>query len=81
MILRDALEAAASTDRDKVNTAIRAMDSTTGAATLFPGGRVKFDERGRREGAALVIAQWQNGVPVSIFPADSAVAQPIWPRR
>jgi branched-chain amino acid transport system substrate-binding protein len=81
MILRDALEAAASTDRDKLNAAIKAMDSTEGAAKLFPGGRIKFDERGRREGAALVIAQWQNGVPVTVFPTDAAVAQPIWPRR
>ncbi len=81
MMLRDAVEAAGSADRDKVNAAIKAMDSTTGTAGLFPGGRVQFDGRGRRVGASLVIVQWQGGVPVTIFPEDRAVAKPIWPRR
>ena len=81
MILRDAVEAAGSVDRGKVNAAVKAMDSTTGAAALFPGGRVQFDERGRRVGASLVIVQWQGGVPVTVFPEDRAVAKPIWPTR
>ena len=81
MILRDAVEAAGSVDRTKVNAAIKAMDSTTGAAALFPGGRVQFDERGRRVGASLVIVQWQGGVPVTVFPEDRAMAKPIWPTR
>ena len=81
LILRDAVEAAGSVDRDKVNAAIKAMDSMTGAAALFPGGRVQFDERGRRVGASLVIVQWQGGVPVTVFPEDRAVAKPIWPTR
>lgn len=82
MILRDAVERAASTDRAKVNEAIRALDLTEGpAAGAYPGGRIKFDEKGRRVGAQLVIAQWQNGTPMTIFPRDRALAQPIWPRR
>ncbi len=81
MILKDAVEAAGSVDRGKVNAAIKAMDSTTGAAALFPGGRVQFDERGRRVGASLVIVQWQGGVPMTVFPEDRAVAKPIWPTR
>jgi branched-chain amino acid transport system substrate-binding protein len=81
VILKQAVEAAGSLDRDRVNAAIKAMDDTsaTGAAQYFPGGRVQFDARGRRIGAALVIAQWQSGVPVTIFPRDRATAQPIWP--
>jgi len=81
MILRQAVEAAASTDREKVNAAIKALDDTGPVAQLFPDGHIRFDARGRRIGAALVIAQWQNGAPVSVYPTDRAVAKPIWPTR
>jgi branched-chain amino acid transport system substrate-binding protein len=80
-ILRQAVETAGSIDRDKVNTAIHAMDDSGPIAQLFPDGHIKFDARGRRAGAALVIAQWQGGVPVTIFPEDRATAKPIWPQR
>jgi hypothetical protein len=26
-----------------------------------------------------VIVQWQNGEPVSVFPPETAMAEPIWP--
>jgi branched-chain amino acid transport system substrate-binding protein len=82
MILREAVERAGTTDRAKVNDAIRALDLREGpAAGAYPGQRVAFDERGRRVGAPLVIVQWQNGVPVSVFPEETAMAKPIWPRR
>jgi branched-chain amino acid transport system substrate-binding protein len=82
MILREAVERAGTTDKEKVNDAIKALDLTSGpAAECFPTKRVKFDAQGRMEGAALVIAQWQNGVPVSIYPTAGAMAQPVWPRR
>jgi branched-chain amino acid transport system substrate-binding protein len=81
MILRDAVEAAGSTDRLRVNATIKAMDNAGPTAMLFPGGRIQFDDKGRRVGASLVIVQWQNGVPVSIFPEDRALAKPIWPTR
>ena len=81
MILRDAVETAVSTDRGKVNAAIRSMDNAGPTAALFPGGRIQFDGKGRRVGASLVIVQWQNGVPVSIFPEERAMAKPIWPTR
>ncbi len=80
-ILREAVEKAGSTERDRVNAAIKAMDDPALAQKYFPGGSIKFDERGRREGAALVIAQWQNGEPVTIFPRDRALATPIWPKH
>ena len=79
-ILKEAIEAAGSTDREKVNTAIRAMDNGN-LAQYFPGGRVKFDDKGHRVGASLVIAQWQNGVPVTVFPTERATATAIWPKH
>lgn len=81
MIFKEALEKAGAADRRKVAEAIRAMDTTTGPAHYFPGNRIKFDENGRRVGADVVIVQWQNGVPLTVYPPTSAVAEPIWPKR
>jgi branched-chain amino acid transport system substrate-binding protein len=80
-ILKEALERAGSTDRNKVAEEIRKMKLTSGpAADAFPGG-VSFEANGRRAGAPLVIAQWQSGKPLSIYPTDRALAKPIWPKR
>ena len=81
-IFKAALEAAGKADREAVAKALRAMDLTGGAANFFPGnGRLKFDENGRRVGASLLIVQWQNGVPVTVYPAKDALAPPAWPKR
>jgi branched-chain amino acid transport system substrate-binding protein len=80
-ILKEALEKAAVADKKKVAEAIRTMDSHDGSAKFFPGGRMKFDETGRRVDADLVIVQWQNGVPLTVYPEASAVAKPIWPKQ
>ena len=77
-VLKQALEDAGSADRVKVGDALRKMDMTTGPARLFPGGRLKFDEKGRRVGAELVVVQWQNGKPVTVFPKEVAAAEAIW---
>jgi branched-chain amino acid transport system substrate-binding protein len=81
MIFKEALEKAGVADRRKVAEAIRAMDTTTGPAHYFPGNRIKFDENGRRVGADVVIVQWQNGVPVTVYPPSAALAEPIWPKK
>jgi len=80
-IFKEALEMAKSADRKAVAAAIRRMDMTDGPAKYFPGGRVKFDETGRRVGAQLTISQWQNGRPVVVFPPEMAVAPAIWPKQ
>ena len=80
MIYREALEKAGAADRKKVADVIRRMDSTTGAADYF-SGPLKWDERGRRVGAGLVIAQWQGGQPVAVYPPAVATAKPVWPGK
>jgi branched-chain amino acid transport system substrate-binding protein len=78
-ILVAAMETAGSADRLKVADAIRAMDLTTGrAAQCFPGP-IKFDEKGRRVDVPMIFAQWQKGVPLTVFPTDLALAKPFWP--
>jgi branched-chain amino acid transport system substrate-binding protein len=80
-IFKEALEKAGSPDRRKVAEAIRAMDTREGPAKYYPGGRVKFDDAGRRVDADLAIVQWQDGVPVTVYPTASALAKPIWPKN
>jgi branched-chain amino acid transport system substrate-binding protein len=77
-ILKEAVEKAAVADRHKVAEAIRAMDTTEGAARYFAGNRIKFDEKGRRVDAPLVIFQWQQGVPVTVYPQGQGTAKARW---
>jgi branched-chain amino acid transport system substrate-binding protein len=78
-ILKEALEAAGSADRNAVAEAIRNMDLTDGPAQYFPGGRIRFDELGRRIDAELLVVQWQGGEPKTVYPETAAVSAPIWP--
>ena len=78
MILATALENAGAADREKVNDAIHALNTTTGPAMFFPGQHLQYDAQGRRVGAKMVMVQWQNGQPVTVFPPDVAVASAKW---
>ena len=79
-ILKEALEKAGVADRVKVNAEIKKLELTTGqAANAFPGG-VKFDEKGRRVGGPVVIVQWQDGKPLTVYPIDRALAKAKWPK-
>jgi branched-chain amino acid transport system substrate-binding protein len=79
-ILKEALEDARAADKLKVADAIRKMNLTEGpAARSFPGP-IKFDDKGRRENVPMVFAQWQKGVPMTVFPEDRAVAKAFWPK-
>jgi len=78
-ILKTALEQAGAADRNAVARAIRTMDVTDGPARFFPGARIRFDEHGRRIDAELLVVQWQNGEPKTVYPPEAALAAPIWP--
>ena len=78
-LMKEALEKAGKADRLAVADAFRTMDG--GPSKYYPGGELKFDEKGRRVGAGVVIVQWQSGVPVTVYPSDLALAQPFWPKN
>lgn len=80
-IFKEALEKAGAADRKKVAEAIRTMDTTSGPAAFYPGGRIKFNADGRRAEAGIMIIQWQNGEPVTVFPPNIALGKPNWPKR
>ena len=77
-IFKQAIESAGMADRIKVAEAIRKMDLKDGpAAASFPGP-IRFDEKGRRFEVPLIFAQWQKGVPLTVYPTDRALAKPYW---
>jgi branched-chain amino acid transport system substrate-binding protein len=80
LILKEALERTASTDRRKVGQMLHTIDLKDGPAKLFPDGRVKYDDNGRRVGAELCIVQWQKGRPVAVHPENIAVSKAVWPK-
>ena len=78
-VIKAALETAGKADREAVAQALRTMDG--GPSKFYPGGLIKFDQMGRRVDAGLTIIQWQSGMPVTVYPPDLAMAQPIWPKK
>jgi branched-chain amino acid transport system substrate-binding protein len=54
------------------------MDTSEGAARYFAGNHIKFDDKGRRVDAPLVIFQWQQGVPVTVYPQGPGSAKARW---
>ncbi len=77
-LLADALEKACSTDPKVVAETLR--------TTKFEGGKwsfmwptATFDEKGRLIEAPTVMAQWQNGKQIAIWPDALAAAEVVWP--
>jgi branched-chain amino acid transport system substrate-binding protein len=78
-IIKEAAEIAKSADPKAIRDAVAKMDLRSGpAGTTLAPGRIKYDERGRRVGAAPIIVQWQNGEPFTVVPVEYATRKPIW---
>ena len=78
-LIKEAIEQAKSADPKAIRDALAKIDLSTGpaASTLYPG-RIRFDERGRRIGAAPIIVQWQNGEPFTVVPQNLATRPVVW---
>jgi len=68
-----AIEAAGSTDTDKVRDAIAKLSFTS----FY--GVIKFDERGINVTKPMAVEQWQNARRVTVWPSDVAEAKALWP--
>ena len=78
-IIKEAAERAKSTDPKAIRDAVAKLDLTTGpAASALAPGRIRFDERGRRVGAAPIIVQWQKGEPFTVAPSELATRTLVW---
>jgi branched-chain amino acid transport system substrate-binding protein len=78
-VIAAALEKAGKADREGVAQALRTLD--LGPSKYYPGGLIKFDEKGRRVNAGLTIVQWQDGIPKTVFPLDLALSTPVWSKK
>jgi branched-chain amino acid transport system substrate-binding protein len=76
-LLKEAIERAGSTDRAKISEAMHTMKIESGPAVAALNGPVSFEASGKRVNPPGLLLQWQNGVPVVIYPADVAVAVPL----
>jgi branched-chain amino acid transport system substrate-binding protein len=78
-LIKEAIEQAKSADPKAIREALAKLDISAGPATAaFYPPRVKFDERGRRVGAAPLIVQWQGGEPYTVVPAAVATRPIVW---
>jgi branched-chain amino acid transport system substrate-binding protein len=71
IILKDALERAGSTDREKVRNAL-ASTNLTGDQVVFPANRIQFDETGQNIFINFVAHQIQDGKKVLVWPSEFA---------
>jgi branched-chain amino acid transport system substrate-binding protein len=79
-LIKDALERAKSTDKEKLMDALRSTDTKSGPADYFVGDGVRFDANGRIASNEVVMFQWQNGRPVTVYPQSAAYAPLVWPK-
>jgi branched-chain amino acid transport system substrate-binding protein len=80
-IMAEVLEKAGSTDRKKIWEAARKIELINVPATRYcPKQAISFDETGRiaKKYQGVMLVQWQNGVPQTVFPEELAVAKPKW---
>lgn len=79
-LLADALEKSCSTDPKALAETLRTTTFTDGEGKWgFQWPQASFDEKGRLQEAASVIAQWQDGQMVAIWPPELAAATAVWP--
>lgn len=77
-IIAQALEHSASRDPAVLAKTLREMTFAEGNVRLMPGGGVKFDDRGGNSMTHSIMAQWQGGELVPVWPADASSKVFLW---
>jgi branched-chain amino acid transport system substrate-binding protein len=77
-ILKDALERAGSTDREKIRNALAASNLAVGEKGNITTARIKFDEKGQVD-FHYMFKQVLNGKFVSVYPPDLAPRAAVFP--
>lgn len=75
-LLKDAIERAGSTDREKVRLALAQSNFRD---HILPQDAIRFDETGQNIGANPLVWQVQNGVPKVVYPPRYAESEPAFP--
>ncbi|MGQ9676129.1 MAG: ABC transporter substrate-binding protein [Chloroflexota bacterium] len=81
-VLADAIERAASIDRDKVRDALAKTNITEGPALVMPYAKIQFDETGQNMYTDEVTTQWADGRTHIVYPEALAEPgyKPVWPQ-
>lgn len=77
MVIADALERAASRNKDTINKAIRETVIRPGPKLILPYRQLTFDEHGNNPQAALIVVQHHEGGRRTVWPKIFATAEPI----
>ena len=80
-VLKEALEQAKSTDREKINEAIHRLQIDPGPLMVMPYEKIEFDQTGQNPHARQLILQVQEGQLVTVWPDKFASHKPLLPFR
>jgi branched-chain amino acid transport system substrate-binding protein len=75
-VLKDAIERAGSSDREKIRNALAQSDFKD---HILPQDAIRFDETGQNIGANPLVWQNQNRVGKVVYPNEYAESEPIFP--
>ncbi|MCK9217027.1 MAG: ABC transporter substrate-binding protein [Firmicutes bacterium] len=76
LIIADAIERAASRDRDDINNALKETSITDSSKIIVPYKAIEFDEKGQNIYAEPVVIQYQDGERKTVFPSKFATSEP-----
>jgi branched-chain amino acid transport system substrate-binding protein len=80
-VVKDALERARSTDRDKLRDALEATEITSGPVMMMPGKGVKFDQNHENMYAKDIMSQAVKNEWRTVWPYErKRKFDPVWPR-
>ena len=80
-VLKDALERAGSTDREKLREALSQTNIGIGEKGIITPSPVEFGEDGQNKHSRCVVVQIRDGKRTAIYPLDISPSEPIWPMR
>lgn len=80
-VLKDALERAGSTDREKLREALTQTNIGIGEKGIITPSPVEFGEDGQNKHSRCVVVQIRDGKRTAIYPTDISPSEPIWPMR
>lgn len=76
-VIKEAIERAGSSEPEDITQALREMTMKSGPASLMPGGEVDFDDTGLNAEVLPIMIQWQEGLPVTVWPKEVQQAEPV----
>src|SRR5215207_6976008 len=81
LVLKEAIEQAKSTDREKINEVLHKLKIEPGPMMVMPYVKIEFDETGQNPHARELIMQVKKGQLVTVWPEQYASTKPTLPFR